>query len=872
MPETATRTDIERAPAASHFVAFFEELGRAFVERQDLLHQIALALLAREHVLMTGPPGTAKSGIAAAVLGRIHDERTGAPSLFARQFTESTVQTDLVGPIDFKTLMQTGRTEHFTDEGMLGAVHAFLDEVLDGRDMLLRTTLNLLHERELKQGTSVTAGHIECALMTTNRYLAEVLEGSRETLLAFVDRIAFVSFVPKGFSEKGSFERVVRAQVGGAKRPRLEAVLTIQDLDVLQAMVDRVYVPDEVCDAMVSLIEAFDADLAGATRADPSFVPTRYLSTRTAVRLGRVLRAAVIQRLVTEGGAEEATIEDLASLRYALVLCGPPRASVDALLARETDPRERRQLSILRTERDLFDRALARVAKAGLRARPRKAVDVRALQHEVARLKEDPQPASVLATAKVLAVAADSGERGAHEAAALLTQTLASLGQRALEVGLLGGAGAEAAGDVIHQLSDLAAGLEQASGTTRPVARWLRGRALALLEEHASLGFERVGSVGAWLDAPPPETADVAQTSRRSDAMLAVVERVFAEHARLRAEGAEEPERPVEAPSPMARAVARLSDELVMQWDAALRRSVHVAFEAPAEDRLGAVLHALEPHLEHLEGVARRLEALGSEAGTFKARVLGPRLRPLLAAAFEQLDSEDRLALVERASALFERLEAVGLRHVLSAEELLTLTTRALLRTERAAGESPPPTFEGYRAMRSAEQRVTLTYTLLATAFRVGRREAVGGAAHDDRLAELHALLQGVPTSLLEEVAAKDAARVERAVEQLERFWGELGPVLERAGTSEDARAAADGLEQAKGSRFFHVTRDEGALARFSLEARLLAETFPSATERAEGLRRRIDALEARSSEVLAGLRRGYADAQWVDVLGRAGR
>ena len=38
------------------------------------------------------------------------------------QFTESTVQTDLVGPIDFKTLMQTGRTEHFTDEGLLGAV------------------------------------------------------------------------------------------------------------------------------------------------------------------------------------------------------------------------------------------------------------------------------------------------------------------------------------------------------------------------------------------------------------------------------------------------------------------------------------------------------------------------------------------------------------------------------------------------------------------------------------------------------------------------------------------------------------------------------------------------------------------------------
>src|SRR5689334_5385766 len=86
--------------ASERFAAFFKELGRTFIEREDLLAQVALALLAREHVLMTGPPGTAKSGIAAAVLGRIVDERTGRPSLFARQFTESTVQTDLVGPID----------------------------------------------------------------------------------------------------------------------------------------------------------------------------------------------------------------------------------------------------------------------------------------------------------------------------------------------------------------------------------------------------------------------------------------------------------------------------------------------------------------------------------------------------------------------------------------------------------------------------------------------------------------------------------------------------------------------------------------------------------------------------------------------------
>lgn len=268
-----SEVDPKRFEAASaRFVEFFAELGKTFVEREELLAQIALALLGREHVLMTGPPGTAKSGLASAVLRRVIDESSRMPSLFARQFTESTVQTDLVGPINFKTLMDTGRTEHFTDEGMLGSVHAFLDEVFDGRDMLLRSTLNVLQERELKQGGQTTRGRIECALMTTNRYLAEVLEGSRETLLAFVDRIAFVSFVPKSFASPLSLAGVLKKQLRAGNA--LYADLTIQDLDVLQAAVDEVVVPDHVCDSLSKLLGALDVEFAAAERSDPHFLPT----------------------------------------------------------------------------------------------------------------------------------------------------------------------------------------------------------------------------------------------------------------------------------------------------------------------------------------------------------------------------------------------------------------------------------------------------------------------------------------------------------------------------------------------------------------------------------------------------------------------
>ncbi|WP_394821388.1 AAA family ATPase [Pendulispora albinea] len=852
-PQTIFNTELAGSPAAQRFVAFFDELKAAFLERDDLFHQISLALLAREHVLMTGPPGTAKSAIASAVLGRIVDERTRVPSVFARQFTESTVQTDIVGPVDFKTLMQTGRTEHFTDEGMLGAAHAFLDEVLDGRDMLLRTTLNILHERELKQGSMTTKGIIECALMTTNRYLSEVLEGSRETLLAFIDRIAFIAFVPKGFAESSHFTQVLRSQVGGAGRPRLKAVLTLQDLDVLQAAVDQVYVPDEVCDAMGQLLESLDTEFSAAARSDPSFSPTRYLSTRTAVRLGRVLRAAVILRRITEGGPEEATFEDLPMLGYSLLLCGPGRGSVAQLLSRETDARERRQLSIMRTEGSIFDAALARLPKAATKPLP--VNDGASLERAVPRLKPDDPPEKLLQRMEELAQKADAGGRDGERATSLLNETWVALEARALEMGLSGGAGSAPVDDVVRELSDLARRLERASGNARPTALWLRGRAIALLEENGALAF---GKVGAWLDTGGAKVRAVES----SDQLLAALEGLSAECARLRAEGADEAPRAPDAPPPLQRAVERVEDELVIAWNAELQNAVAGTFAALTSDRLGALIDALEPHLKQIDQTGARLQALGAEPGGFKSRVLGPRVRPLLEAAFERLDVSDRLAVVERTSAQMARLESVGLGRVLTPIEWLTLVTKVLVRTERPLREdearAPSPDQRGYRALRQAEQRVSLTYTLVGTAFRVVRE------AHLD---ELHTNLAELPAAMREGVIDRDLARIDRALSLLERFWEALRAPTEAACASGEAGALGAALESVRQSGFFHIAHDEGALARFALEARLLGETFPAASERTAALRGRIDALEARSRELLARLRRAHADTRWAGIL-----
>lgn len=369
--------DVSFSDAATAFRRFFVELRDAFLERESLFTQIELALLCREHCLIIGPPGTAKSAVASAVLGRIVDERSNQPSLFSKQLAENTVQTDLIGPVDFKVLTETGRTEYLTEEGMLGAVHAFLDEVFDGRDMLLRSILNVLHERELKHGRKTTAGRCECALMTSNRYLSEVLQRSPETLQAFADRISFICFAPRGFARKQSRAQMLwRANAG--QRPALHERLTLQQLDVLQAAVAAVEVPAVVTEGLEVLADTLEKELVAQVTRLPDYVPTKYFSQRTMVKALWALKAAVVRDRMYKRPDRKlvAEVGDLANLDSFFLLAGPRGEELESLLKAAVDPRERAQLEIIRVEHKAFDDSLTKVKPLLEKAAEREAAEL----------------------------------------------------------------------------------------------------------------------------------------------------------------------------------------------------------------------------------------------------------------------------------------------------------------------------------------------------------------------------------------------------------------------------------------------------------------------------------------------------------------
>lgn len=914
--------DTARAQAAARrFVAFFQELDGMFVERSDVLTQMALSLLSREHLLLTGPPGTAKSLLITSVLGRILDEATGEPSWFARQFTENTVQTDLIGPINFKTLTETGRTEHFTDEGMLGAVHAFLDEVFDGRDMLLRSALNVLHERELKQGTKITRGRFECAMMASNRYLSEVLESSRETLLAFVDRIAFVSFVPRSFAEPGHLARLLRAQMGGAGRPSLCEPLSIQDLDALQVLVDEVHVSDEICVGVAELLNKLDAELNAAVRADPGFVPTRYLSTRTAVRTGRVLRAACVYDKLFRRPARalEVMPEDVQALRLYLLLSGPSSEDTDKLLAHESDPRERRQLEIVRTEREVFDRCLAKLSPISVPARSEVEADLRRAVETARDAMSSPQtppkqqngkqgkarpetktetqkqklpawerdakaalssedPGRLSAVIPALVAAAQASSSGSESARELLDACVCALRAHALREGFLSsfldeGPPRLSPLTTAKEWRTLSQTLDSAPPPLRLLGRWLRGQGLLLLSEHASYSL---GTRAAELDELAGAAPSGLSPMERAHRLLSDMESLARVRNEIMADGLELGAQ-AEADVFWRRSLTHLFDELALLCDGALREAAALRLARADEDDLSGALERMAPEFDRISSLDQRCSALASgRLLSLRERVLGPRVGLLVEASFRRTQASDRLGLSHEIRALLGVLSRAGLSHVIAPSAWIRWMAEALLRAEKAkagprreAQGDGLPDHEGYRRLRSAGPRVPCAFALAETALLVSPELCAHPASDEgEGFGGVAALLRELSNGLRDEILRFDFERLEQSLLYLENWWkllsdGHPSVLEDESKLSEDEQRIRSILR----SKFFGVVLEESAPARLALEARLLSELFPDQAERASALRERVRLLAEASHRRMFELFERRAQAAWEGIF-----
>lgn len=155
---------------------------QGLVEREVLVDLIALSAVAGEHLLVIGPPGTAKSEAvrraARATGGRMFEYLLG-------RFTEP---SEIFGPIDLRKLRE-GSVETETRGMLPEAEFAFLDEVFQGSTAILNTLLGILNERTFRRGHTDLAVPLRVCVGASNALPDD------ESLAAFADRFLVRVFV-----------------------------------------------------------------------------------------------------------------------------------------------------------------------------------------------------------------------------------------------------------------------------------------------------------------------------------------------------------------------------------------------------------------------------------------------------------------------------------------------------------------------------------------------------------------------------------------------------------------------------------------------------------------------------------------------------
>ena len=123
-------------------------LSEELIDREEEIDLVLTALLAREHVLLVGPPGCGKSLLLDRLLERIGGRK------FSALLTRFSVPEEIFGPISLVGLKED-RFVRVTTGKLAEADLVFLDEVFRGSSAILNCLLKILNERVFDAGDGV---------------------------------------------------------------------------------------------------------------------------------------------------------------------------------------------------------------------------------------------------------------------------------------------------------------------------------------------------------------------------------------------------------------------------------------------------------------------------------------------------------------------------------------------------------------------------------------------------------------------------------------------------------------------------------------------------------------------------------------------
>jgi len=233
-------------PVAVSLQAILDEVSATYLERRAVVEGALMAVLAKEHAFILGPPGTAKSALIRDVVARF----TGA-TYFETIMSKTRPDAAILGPYNLPELRDKGDFHRKTNGFLPTANFAFIDEIGKMSPTLGHDMLAILNERlyhEVNGGRSAVHVPLYSAFSASNELIVE----ESDDAAALWDRL-LVRIVVDTIQESGNFAVLLQSAVHNTPAPSYTTVAFTDLVDVVDNVVPAIDVPIDAIETVLKL-------------------------------------------------------------------------------------------------------------------------------------------------------------------------------------------------------------------------------------------------------------------------------------------------------------------------------------------------------------------------------------------------------------------------------------------------------------------------------------------------------------------------------------------------------------------------------------------------------------------------------------------
>lgn len=223
-------------------------------EREEVTRAITICLVVRGHLLLTGPPGVAKTTQIRLAAAHVQGSR-----FFHTQLSPFSTVEDLFGPVDLQAYKEGERRRR--SRGMLQEADvAVVDEIYNGNEAVLKSLLAPMNEGVYAEAGVFHPIPLRTLMGTTNR-IPDPAERREKGLEGFHDRWLF-RFVVGDLKSNSNFSRMLWSPDIDFHRYRADprTSVSLSELEFLRIEAERVRLPVRVMDELVEVRRAMEAE------------------------------------------------------------------------------------------------------------------------------------------------------------------------------------------------------------------------------------------------------------------------------------------------------------------------------------------------------------------------------------------------------------------------------------------------------------------------------------------------------------------------------------------------------------------------------------------------------------------------------------